>query len=96
MRQETKPNARRDNIEWEEYAPAKTTREKLYEIRMLRNRTKEQVAADISEETGYTFTQDQYRAIEQGITKNIPLWVIMAFARVYYVTPDEMFPGLAI
>ena len=79
---------------WEEYAPVKETRDILYDLRQARNMSKAQTALAISEETGYYFTEDMYRAIEQGMTKQVPLWVILAFMKVYDVLPDDMFPSI--
>jgi hypothetical protein len=75
-----------------EYTPHADFRDRLKFVREDRNLNAIQVAKLISEETGYHFTGDMYHAIEKGVTKNVPAWMIIAFMRVLGVTSaDELF-----
>lgn len=66
-------------------------------LKMRATRNRDQLSyADVSqrlqEETGYPVTPDQYRSIEQGITKNVPLWLVIGFMRAYNISLQDMFP----
>ena len=43
---------------------------------------------------GFRFTPDQYRAAEQGLTKNVNLWMILYAAHAYQIPADLLFPTL--
>lgn len=80
---------------WEEYPDMRETRELMEVIRTERLRlSKVEVAKAIADETGYHFTGDMYRAMEQGMTKQVPAWVVIAFMKVYDIAPDIMFPSI--
>jgi hypothetical protein len=42
----------------------------------------------------HRITGDEYRAMEQGITKNVPLWVVMYLAHEYRINADTLVGGL--
>ncbi len=56
--------------------------------------TKEDVAEYIEQTFGYRITADEYRAIEQGLTKRPPLQVILYFAHMFQVPAHVMFAQL--
>lgn len=75
-----------------EYPPHANLREQLKFIRNDRALTSDEVAKRIAEETGYHFTGDMYQAIERGVTKNVPAWMLIAFMQTMGLTSaDELF-----
>lgn len=47
--------------------------------------------AEFIENEGYRITGDEYRACEQGLTKRVPLDVVIYAARVLGIEPDVLF-----
>ena len=48
----------------------------------------------VQEATGYHFTDNMYHACETGVTKNVPLWVIIALLgseEMAVMTSDDLF-----
>jgi hypothetical protein len=42
----------------------------------------------------HRITGDEYRAMEQGITKNVPLWVVMYLAHEYRISAERLLGDL--
>jgi hypothetical protein len=42
----------------------------------------------------HRITGDEYRAMEQGITKNVPIWVVMYLAHEYRINAETLVGGL--
>lgn len=38
----------------------------------------------------HRITGDEYRAMEQGITKSVPLWVLLYLAHEYRINPNDL------
>lgn len=38
----------------------------------------------------YRISGDQYRSIEQGYTKDVPLWVVLIACRIYAIGPGAL------
>ncbi len=67
---------------------------RVRQIRNDRNLHALDCARIVSEATGYHFTAAMYDACEKGITKNIPLWAIIALLEseeLGLMSADEVF-----
>ena len=42
----------------------------------------------------HRITGDQYRAMEQNITKDVPLWVVMYLAHEYRISAERLLGGI--
>lgn len=80
-----------------EYPAQTVVMNNLKEIRELRGLHANHMAAIVREATGYHFTTAMYDACEKGITKNVPLWVVIALLsseEIWLDTADRIFDGV--
>jgi hypothetical protein len=78
----------------EEYPAQTAVLNKLRFVREDRGLHASDMARIVREQTGYHFTTAMYDACEKGITKNIPLWVVIALLaseEIWLPTADEIF-----
>lgn len=78
----------------EEYPAQTSVMNKVKEVRELRGLHAKDMARIVRDETGYHFTTAMYDACEKGITKNVPLWVIIALLsseEIWLDTADRIF-----
>lgn len=69
----------------------------IKEIRERLNLHAADMARIVREATGYHFTTAMYDACEKGITKNVPLWVVIALLsseEIWLDTADRIFDGV--
>lgn len=67
---------------------------RLRDARLARGYTWHAVASMIESEYGYRITEDQYRACEQGLTRKVPLDVVIYAARVLDLEGPDVFGGI--
>lgn len=53
-----------------------------------------QVAEYLQDHKDYRITPDEYRAMEQGLTKRVPLIVVIYLAAHYGIGPERLLPML--
>jgi hypothetical protein len=76
---------------WRDYPGQTQVRQRLKKVRADRQLTTNEVAAIIEEETGFRISGAQWAACESGVTKNVPLWAVIAFMNRLGVHPTEIF-----
>ncbi len=61
-----------------EYPSQTLTMSRIQEQRVHQQLDMEDCARIVRDATGYHFTMAMYAACEKGVTKNVPLWVVLA------------------
>lgn len=79
------------NNKWTDYPAQADVRKRLRKARGDRQLTTSEVATMISEESGFHITGAMWEACETGVTKNVPLWAVVAFMTRLGVHPTEIF-----
>jgi hypothetical protein len=79
------------NNKWVDYPGQADVRKRLKRARGDRQLTCAEVAAIIKEESGFHITGAMWEACESGVTKNVPLWAVIAFMTRLGVHPTEIF-----
>lgn len=77
-----------------EYPSQTTVMKRLKNLRIDRQLSTEDCSRIIREATGYHFSRAMYAACEEGVTKNIPLWAVIALLgseELGTMSADEIF-----
>jgi hypothetical protein len=77
-----------------EYPAQTTVMNNLKDLRERRGLHASDMARIVREATDYHFTTAMYDACEKGITKNVPLWVVIALLsseEIWLDTADRIF-----
>jgi len=78
-----------------EYSAQTRVMQRLKQIREDHNLHAMDCSRIVEEATGYHFTTAMYDACEKGITKNVPLWAIIALLNseeMGIFSADDVFP----
>lgn len=76
---------------WVDYPAQAEVRKRLHKARVDKLMSTSDVADVIKEETGYHITGAMWEACETGVTKNVPLWAVIAFMARLGIHPTEIF-----
>lgn len=66
----------------------------LEDIRLAHVQGPGELAKQIEDLSGFRFSDDEYRACANGLTKRVPFWVIVYAAHVYSIPPETLMPYL--